>query len=471
MGLGFWLLFSVGYHGHLHSAEGDQMFLFTCAYAREMILCPGGLANYLGAFFTQFYYHAWLGGGVIAGLLVLLCAGIGRFCKSDIALAIGTVPSLCYGVLLLSGWWTLAGLVALTALVWAASFIVRIRPLAARITVAAISLPFAWQLFVSARFFTYQNAPTGIWAAILGGTAAICLICAIIPRKRPETAIAAILYVILMGACAFAASRKYEKLDEEIDRYTYMVRQQDWDGVLSYAAGHKLNSPLSNNAVNLALLMKGRLGEDLFLYFQSGPRSLINFEERKISSEILFRLGFVNEAQHQAFEDMAGNPSRKRGVYHITRLLRFHSVDEGNAELCRRYAATLGRTLFYRHFDPSSDVEAQMEPAEDFFFNFNDFQSMLEVLSSQRPDNGRVREYLAASYLLRKDMKPFAARFGSEQQPPRSRREALQMLDALDGNEPSDELKQYVEAYNRARGKATGMNRYAGTYWYYYNFR
>ena len=41
------------------------------------------------------------------------------------------------------------------------------------------------------------------------------------------------------------------------------------------------------DARQLALEMEGRLGEEMFRFYQRGGRSLINFEEKKMSSEIL----------------------------------------------------------------------------------------------------------------------------------------------------------------------------------------
>ena len=217
--------------------------------------------------------------------------------------------------------------------------------------------------------------------------------------------------------------------------------------------------------------MEGRLGEEMFRFYQRGGRSLINFEEKKMSSEILFRLGFVNEATHMAFEDMAANPSRKRGVYHLTRLARFTAVDSSNRRLTGKYLATLDRTLFYRHFNPQTGVRPEMEPPADFLFNYGDFQAMLEKLAEQRPDNAPVRNYLAASYLLTKNLQPFEDRFADEPNPPAAHREALQMIHTLRDGASYPQLQQYIDAYGRARGKESGMGRYANTYWYYYNFR
>ena len=389
----------------------------------------------------------------------------------DALLPLALVPSLAYAVLLCDAKWTIAGLAGLTAAVAIAAAIARIRVPGLRIAAALMALPLTVWMFLLPQFYIYLKAPAGLYAGLVLLTAAICVLLALVNAPTPKTWISGTAYVLLLAVCAFGISRKYERLDEEIDRYVFLVRTSDWDGILRKAGKEELHSPLSTNAVNLALEMEGRLGEEMFRFYQRGGRSLINFEEKKMSSEILFRLGFVNEATHMAFEDMAANPSRKRGVYHLTRLARFTAVDSSNRRLTGKYLATLDRTLFYRHFNPQTGVRPEMEPPADFLFNYGDFQAMLEKLAEQRPDNAPVRNYLAASYLLTKNLQPFEDRFADEPNPPAAHREALQMIHTLRDGASYPQLQQYIDAYGRARGKESGMGRYANTYWYYYNFR
>lgn len=471
-----WLLLWLAYPGHLHAAEGDQMFLYTGMFASDMILCPGGLANYIGAFIVQFFYCPCLGAALVALLLALLALGVAKFCKNDSSLSLTVLPSVFFFALLMDSKWTAAGLVGIVGAVWMAVLVKYIRCKWWKMAAILVLFPFAWQFFLKAKFYTYAVAPIGQWVWIVAGTFAVCILCSLLPNFSNKSAKLAIagqicLYAVFISNGASMAAKRFEKLDEEIFRYEYMVRQGDWKGIISYASNRTLNSPLSTNALNLALAKNGQLGEKMFRYFQSGPRSLINFEERKISSEILFNLGFVNEASHLAFEDMASNPSRKRGVYHVTRLARYSAVDSSNAKLTARYLATLNKTLFYRNFEPKSDIEPVMEPKSDFFFDYTSFQNMLVLLASQRPDNRIVSEYLAASLLLNKDLKGFGAVFFGELNPPSSHREALQVYAALNGEEPSDELKMYMADFEACRGTESRMRRWASSYWYYYNFR
>lgn len=67
-----YVFFGFYYPHHLHYQEQFQLFLFTSTFAGEVIHVPGGLADYLGRFLTQFFFYAQPG----AMLLALLLTGI-----------------------------------------------------------------------------------------------------------------------------------------------------------------------------------------------------------------------------------------------------------------------------------------------------------------------------------------------------------------------------------------------------------
>ena len=64
----FWGLY---YPHHLHYHEQFQLFLFTPEYGIDKCLHPGGIAEYIAEFLTQFYYFAWAGATILAIVLVL----------------------------------------------------------------------------------------------------------------------------------------------------------------------------------------------------------------------------------------------------------------------------------------------------------------------------------------------------------------------------------------------------------------
>ena len=63
------LFFGLAYPHHLHYQEQYQLFLFDCSYVWDIVKLPGGLADLLGRFCTQFFLYAWVGALLIGILL------------------------------------------------------------------------------------------------------------------------------------------------------------------------------------------------------------------------------------------------------------------------------------------------------------------------------------------------------------------------------------------------------------------
>ena len=70
-GVGIYLFFAFRYPYHLHFQEQYQLFEATWAYFASVASVPGGLADWIGRFLTQFCYYAPAGAAAFA---VLLCA-------------------------------------------------------------------------------------------------------------------------------------------------------------------------------------------------------------------------------------------------------------------------------------------------------------------------------------------------------------------------------------------------------------
>ena len=66
------LFFGLAYPHHLHYQEQFQLFLFDNSYVWDIIRFPGGIADLLGRFCTQFFLFAWIGAIIIGVLLSLV---------------------------------------------------------------------------------------------------------------------------------------------------------------------------------------------------------------------------------------------------------------------------------------------------------------------------------------------------------------------------------------------------------------
>ena len=68
-GVAVLLFFGGAYPHHLHYQEQYQLFLFDSTYVWDVVKLPGGMADLLGRFCTQFFLYAWVGALIIAILL------------------------------------------------------------------------------------------------------------------------------------------------------------------------------------------------------------------------------------------------------------------------------------------------------------------------------------------------------------------------------------------------------------------
>ena len=68
-GVAILLFFGMAYPHHLHYQEQFQLFLFDSSYVWDIVKLPGGMADLLGRFCTQFFLFAWVGAFIIALLL------------------------------------------------------------------------------------------------------------------------------------------------------------------------------------------------------------------------------------------------------------------------------------------------------------------------------------------------------------------------------------------------------------------
>ena len=216
--------------------------------------------------------------------------------------------------------------------------------------------------------------------------------------------------------------RVYGLVREQVS-YDYLERAGQWDAILAQSEG---KVPRSLNAIwctNYALAMTGQLPDRMFSYYQHGPEGLliegqkINVLSRLSLSDILFQLGFVNDAERFVF-----NARQEIKDYHtggrIYQRLAEAALINGDKAVARKYLNYLKPTLFYRswanHYlglldddkllagDPlihrmrrlQQKSDDTLEPAKDY---------SLRKLAEENPQNRMALNYLLAYELLRLD--------------------------------------------------------------------
>lgn len=555
LAVGAWLFFGIFYRWHLLYIEGNQLFLFTADYARETICHLGGLGDYVSRFLVQFYHLPIVGGALIALLLVALQQGVqrvmARAAESDVLWPLSYVPSIAYWVLLCNEDYTIVGLLAMVAAVWTAVGIARIgnrwiRAIAALVglvalwlavggaavvavvamlviefaqrrdwrvlvailmavaTVAAIWLLRPWHLsdegmVTGGLYFRYLDIPLEVFYKLWGATAAVMIVAVLAKRYAREWLNVVVAAAVVIGAVAILP-KHYDANSEDTMAYYCLTHNGRWNDVIERAGDASPSTRPAMICLNLSLVMTGQSGERLFDFPQYGPAGLfMTYEEDLIfCGEVLFHLGFINEAQRYAYEMMATNPDHQRSAFAMTRLVETNMVAE-REQVARKYLDVLQHTLFYRGWasscrellDTPKAVEEHRlygklrrnQPIRNFAFVSSEFDKMLEEMVDQRPKNREAYDYLMSFYLLYKNIDAFGERLVIPTKGlPRAYEEAFVMLCRIKHVNPAslpsninratiERLERYIHAYNISGNNPEVMLKDWGrTYWFYTNF-
>lgn len=254
-------------------------------------------------------------------------------------------------------------------------------------------------------------------------------------RFMESTRIHKIIIISLISIDALCAivlyPISYDKAIYRLIDYDYMVRANDWEGILRYSDRHQPDLPLSVSATNLALGMTGLLDSRAFDYYQNGTEGLIPpFSKEAISSwttgEIFFQLGLINSAQRFYFEGMEAIPNYNKSSRAVKRLAET-AIIRGEYKLAEKYLRMLENTTFYRkwaqrNLDQIKDLTAIAPPLygqlrqrmvdEDYLFSEDELDKTLGQLFIKDPSNDLARQYLILYPLLQRDLDKFVQYMG-----------------------------------------------------------
>ena len=238
-----------------------------------------------------------------------------------------------------------------------------------------------------------------------------------------------VLFVVVPAVIRY--SKAYDKATYRLIDYDYMVRANDWEGILRYSDAHNPDLPLSVSATNLALGMTGQLDSRAFDYYQNGTEGLIPpFSKEAISSwttaEIFFQLGMINSAQRFYYEGMEAIPNYNKSSRAVKRLAEIAMI-RGEYKLAEKYLRMLENTIFYRKWaqrnhEQIKDLTAIAPPIhcqlrqrmidEDYLFSEAELDKTLGQLFIKDPGNDLARQYLILYPLLQRDLDKFVQYMG-----------------------------------------------------------
>lgn len=436
-GVAVLFFFGLAYPHHLHYQEQFQLFLFDGNYVWDIIKVPGGVADLLGRFCTQFFLYAWVGAAIIAVLLVavqLLTLRLLNFQFSifnfQLLYGLSFVPSLLLWLFLLDENALLGGVWAVLLTLLAAWGVLRLSKGWAQRVLAIVALPLVyWMVGPALTGSHYHRYPEVVpWLLYAAWLSAILLpliahaVSTSLPSLRGRGwrwGLSGLLFLI-MGVLVWKnANMKAER----VMGYDFMARFQQWNRILETINREKPNNQIGVTVQNLALAMHGQLVDHLFDYNQNGLLGLLPDVGTDATSplptaEAFYQLGMVAVAQRTVFEAQEAILDFQKSGRCYKRLAQTYLI-QGDYAVARKYLAALQKTLFYRAWanetlpllgdeaaidkHPEYGRLRQMGYKEDFYFGDHVTADMLERLYFSNTDNRLAFQYLVAYYMLTGD--------------------------------------------------------------------
>jgi hypothetical protein len=541
--------------------EQYQLFLMDGDYIGQLLAVPDGFARCVAEYLTQFYISPVYGALILAVLFVIIQRLVWRLMRcagehADMHYALSFVPSLLLWLMLgdesvmltfaialilalLAMWvYELTGksyrpyliLLCIPVLYWMAGPVV--------LMFAAWGLIRQWQVSDS----QWKGFCIGAFAAIyaigcvIGSSWLVpyplfrlfygidyyrfvevyylmllitMVLCVLIPvslywvpsfKKIRWVGFGEAIIVIaafLLLRPSFYDTRKYDAME-----YDYLVRCQDWDAIIAKADKKTPDLPMTVCATNLALGMKGQLGERLFDYYQNGSQGLApsferNFSSTMLTGEVYWHLGLVNTAQRLAFEMMEAIPDYSKSCRAVKRLAETSLVN-GQYAAARKYLQLLEKTLAYRQWArrtlPLLDNEKainkhpvygrmrQLRLKDDFLFDDHELSKIFGQLVMHNKQNGLALQYLLAAPLLDRDINTFMNYMVYVDNLhlgycPRSCQEAVVFAFAQRNQRPPQgyvsemvmrQFNDFATIYQNGGKDAPQLGQYRNTAWYYF---
>ena len=433
------LFFGMAYPHHLHYQEQFQLFLFDSTYLWDVVKHPGGVADLLGRFCTQFFLYAWVGAVIIGVLLVLVQLLTFQLVQWSMVngqysmfYALSFVPSFLLWLFLLDENALMGGVWAVLFLLLAVWGVAKSPKGWKRYTLFVIAIALLY-LIASPTAHYYRNpveTPTLLWTAYL--SAIILPLLAHVFQKRSHFTFHSSLFTFYFSlftsavVAAVMGSFVWKNANfkaEKVMQYDFMARHQQWNRILNTINTEKPNNQIGVVVQNLALAMNGLLVEHLFDFNQNGDLGLLPDVGTDATSplpiaEAFYQLGMIRVAQRTVFEAQEAILDYQKSGRCYKRLAQTYLI-LGDDDVARKYLKALQKTLFYREWanetlsllgneqaiakHPEYGRLRKMNYKEDFLFSSHMNAEMLERLFFSNTDNRLALEYLRAYYVLTND--------------------------------------------------------------------
>ena len=433
-GVAVLLFFGLAYPHHLHYQEQYQLFLFDSNYVWDIIRMPGGVADLLGRFCTQFFQFAWVGAAIIAVLLSLVQLLTLPLAKWGWLYGLSFVPSFLLWLFLLDEHALLGGVWAVLLTQFAVWGLVRLKGWTQRIAIPIILFILYWIAFGGSHYYRYPTVfPTLLYVAwvtavILPFLVRFCQNHFSFHHFHFSSLIPHFSFILVAAIMGTVVWKNANFKAEKVMQYDFMARHQQWNRILETINTEKPNNQIGVTVQNLALAMHGQLINHLLDYNQNGIAGLLPDVQSDATSplptaEVHYQLGMISVAQRTVFEAQEAILDFQKSGRCYKRLAQTNLI-LGSYEVARKYLMALQKTLFYRDWanetlpllgneeaiakHPEYGRLRQMVCDEDYYFSDHVTPEMLEGLYACNTDNHLALEYLKAYYVLTGDRENYA---------------------------------------------------------------
>ena len=447
-GVAVLLFFGLAYPHHLHFQEQFQLFLFDNTYVWEIIRQPGGVADLLGRFCTQFFLYAWVGAAIIAILLsaiqlltLRLSNGQWSMVNGQWSYGLTFVPSFLLWLYLLDENALMSGVWAVLLTLLAAWAIVSLSKGWTRRILLIAAIPLLYFLVGPVCFpipidglwagIHYHRYPTVfpwlLWGAALSIFVLWGTMLLMNRRQQHSSHLSSLIpYLSFAIVAAIMGSLVWKNANfkaEKVMQYDFMARHQQWNRILQTISAEKPNNQIGVTVQNLALAMNGMLLEQMGNFNQNGIAGLLPDVKEDATSplptaEAFYQLGMINVAQRTVFEAQEAILDFQKSGRCYKRLAETNLIN-GQYAVARKYLMALQKTIFYRDWanetlpllgneeaiarHPEYGRLRQWNYKDDSYFSDHTTPEMLESLYSRNQDNRMAYQYLLAYYILTGD--------------------------------------------------------------------
>lgn len=315
--------------------EQSQLFLWNCDYLGERLMVPGGLAQYVGEWLVQFFYHPLFAAGIYAILCfasqLLVFRLVGQrywFLSFTAPVVVGMLATQPYVPMTLT-----------VALVLTLLMMVLLPPkgMPHILAMSLLTTVGYWFIGPAAVFMLlccrWRQAP--FWAVLLAGAIYISSLVTPYPLRQVARGIDYYWEMHHLGT-------------SEEQSCDWLMRQQRWADI---AEGFKdSKSTAIQNAVFVARFHLRQISEQQLNHQIRLSKGAMHSESGAfLMSEVCMQIGMAQMAQRAAFEAMEAIPNHNKSGRALRRLVETNLVT-GYPQVAMKYIGILEETFAYSSF-------------------------------------------------------------------------------------------------------------------------